>query len=120
MPNKKGKQPVTSRNQSKRLRIKKTKHQEQQQVLSQLTNRFEKMSMDDVQKEEVLKDNVQNYEVFPSTVDELKVALKEEWEKLDVFVFVEVIASIPRRINAVLKANGKPTKYLMYKLLGVK
>ncbi|CAG8620498.1 6066_t:CDS:2 [Ambispora gerdemannii] len=59
---------------------------------------------------EVVEDNVQNYEVFPRTVDELKVVLKEEWEKLDVSVFEEIIASMPR-IDAVLKANGAPRKY---------
>ncbi|CAG8620116.1 1619_t:CDS:1, partial [Ambispora gerdemannii] len=30
----------------------------------------------------VLKDNVQNYEAFPRSVDELKIALKKEWENL--------------------------------------
>ncbi|CAG8567137.1 212_t:CDS:2 [Ambispora gerdemannii] len=41
----------------------------------------------------VLKDNVQIYEVFPKSEDELKIALKEEWEKLDVSVFEEIISS---------------------------
>ena len=44
-------------------------------------------------------------------MNELKVALKEEWEDLDNSVFEEVVASMPRRINAVLEARGGPTKY---------
>jgi len=58
-----------------------------------------------------LKDNIQNQKVFPKNVNELKVALKKEWEDLDNSVFEEVVASMPRRINAVLQARGGPTKY---------
>lgn len=59
----------------------------------------------------ILKDNVQNKEDFPRTVDDLKVALKEEWENLDGSVFEEAAASMSRRINLVLKAKGGPIKY---------
>jgi transposase len=59
----------------------------------------------------LLKDNVQKREVFPKNVVELKTALEEEWAKLDVSLFYEVINSMPRRIDAVLQANGGPTKY---------
>ena len=58
-----------------------------------------------------LKDNIQSQKVFPKNVNELKVALKKEWENLNSSVFEEVIASMPRRINAVLEARGGPTKY---------
>ncbi|CAJ0627375.1 5132_t:CDS:2 [Entrophospora sp. SA101] len=40
------------------------------------------------------------------TVNELKIALREEWENLDRSVFEEVVTSIPKRIDAVLRANG--------------
>jgi transposase len=58
-----------------------------------------------------LKDNIQSREVFPRTVNELKVALSEEWENLDCSIFEEVVASMPQRINAVLEAKGGPTHY---------
>ncbi|CAG8646641.1 11628_t:CDS:1, partial [Ambispora gerdemannii] len=51
----------------------------------------------------VLKDNVQNCEAFLRSVDELKIELKKEWEKLDPSVFEDVISSVPRRIEAVFK-----------------
>lgn len=58
-----------------------------------------------------LKDNIQSRSVFPRNIDELKCALKEEWENLDCSHFESVVASMPRRINAVLEAGGGPTKY---------
>ncbi|GBC48947.1 IS630 family transposase [Rhizophagus irregularis DAOM 181602=DAOM 197198] len=58
-----------------------------------------------------LKDNIQARKTFPRTVSELKVALSEEWENLDCSIFEEVVASMPQRINAVLKARGGPTHY---------
>ena len=58
-----------------------------------------------------LKDNIQNQKVFPKNVNELKVALKKEWENLDSSVFEEVVNSMPRRIDMVLQARGGPIKY---------
>jgi hypothetical protein len=60
---------------------------------------------------EVIKGYIQSQEVFPRTVNELKVALKQEWEDLDGSIFEKLAASMPRRINAVLEARGGPTKY---------
>ena len=57
----------------------------------------------------LLKDNIQKREDFPRTVNELKIALRKEWEILDRSVFEEVVTSIPRRIDAVLRANGGPS-----------
>ncbi|CAJ0759394.1 9242_t:CDS:2, partial [Entrophospora sp. SA101] len=54
---------------------------------------------------EVVKDNIQKHEDFPRTVNELKIALREEWENLDRSIFEEVVTSIPKRIDAVLRAN---------------
>ena len=59
----------------------------------------------------LLKDNIQKREDFPRTVNELKIALRKEREILDRSVFEEVVTSMPRRIDAVLRANGGPTKY---------
>ena len=59
----------------------------------------------------MLKDNIQKREDFPRTVDELKIALREEWLKFDVSILRKVVDSMPRRIKAVLSAKGGPTKY---------
>jgi len=59
----------------------------------------------------LLKDNVQSRKVFLRDISELKVALREEWENLDSSVFKKVVASMPQRINAVLKAKGGSIKY---------
>lgn len=59
----------------------------------------------------ILKDNIQNQENFPRTINELKASLKREWEGLDDSVLKEAAASMPRRINAVLEARGGATKY---------
>ncbi|CAG8502887.1 9297_t:CDS:2 [Funneliformis caledonium] len=40
-----------------------------------------------------------------------KSAPRKEWENLDCTHFEAVVASMPRRINAELEANGGPTKY---------
>ncbi|GBB94415.1 hypothetical protein RclHR1_02350014 [Rhizophagus clarus] len=58
-----------------------------------------------------LKKNKISRKAFPRTVDELKVALSDEWENLDYSIFEEVVSSMPRRINGVLEAKGGPTHY---------
>ena len=55
-----------------------------------------------------LKDNIQSHKVFPRNINELKSALRKEWDNLDYSYFE---ASMPQRINAVLEAKGGPTKY---------
>lgn len=59
----------------------------------------------------LLKDNIQKHESFPRTVTELKATLIEEWSRFDVSILREVVDSMPRRIEAVLNANGGSTKY---------
>jgi transposase len=59
----------------------------------------------------LMKDNIQKRENFPRTVDELKIALKEEWSNFDPSLLKRVVDSMPRRIEAVLEAKGSPTKY---------
>ncbi|CAG8654262.1 5973_t:CDS:2 [Funneliformis caledonium] len=49
--------------------------------------------------------------VFLRTVGELKVALSEKWKNLDYFIFEEIVALIPQRINAILEARGGSTHY---------
>lgn len=59
----------------------------------------------------LLKDSIQKKEDFPRTIDELKIALTEAWSEFDTSILREVTDSMPRRIQAVLNANGGQTKY---------
>lgn len=45
------------------------------------------------------------------TVGELKAALLEEWSKIDIHVLCMLTRGMPRRCMAVIRANGKKTKY---------
>ena len=59
----------------------------------------------------LMKDNIQKHENFPRTVNELKIALKEEWSDFDMSVLRRVADSMPQRIEAVLEAKGGPINY---------
>ena len=47
----------------------------------------------------------------PRNVEELKIALLEEWEKIDIKVINSLIESMPRRVQALIEAKGGATKY---------
>lgn len=46
-----------------------------------------------------------------SNKNELKQALKEEWDKIPSIVTINLISSMPHRLQAVIDAKGNPTKY---------
>jgi transposase len=46
-----------------------------------------------------------------SNKNELKQALKEEWDKIPPSVTANLVSSMPRRLQAVIDAKGNPTKY---------
>ena len=60
---------------------------------------------------EHLKCQLQHYESPPKGVHELWERVEKEWNKISPEVCQNLIESIPRRIQAVIKANGGHTKY---------
>ena len=58
-----------------------------------------------------LKRQLQKYDTPPKGVYELWERVVEEWNKISSEVCQNLIESMPRRINAVIKANGGHTKY---------
>ncbi len=50
----------------------------------------------------------------PKNADELKATVKETWASIPPQQCHKLITSIPRRINAVIKAKGAPTKYWVH------
>ena len=59
----------------------------------------------------IVKDNIQSCEDFPRDADQLKIALKEEWARVDKSVFRVVVDSVPRRIEEVAAAEGHSCRY---------
>ncbi len=47
----------------------------------------------------------------PNNADELKVTVKETWDSIPPQQCHKLITSMPRQIEAVIKAKGAPTKY---------
>jgi transposase len=48
---------------------------------------------------------------IPKNVDEMWVALQEEWGKIEVEFINTLVDSMPNRVEAIRKARGGPTKY---------
>jgi len=48
---------------------------------------------------------------LPKNREELWQALQEEWLKIDEHKYKNLVDSMPRRIAAVIKSKGNPTKY---------
>lgn len=59
----------------------------------------------------ILKDNIQQRNPPPHKYEELKIALLEEWEKLDSSIFENVTSSMPRRIAEVINNEGYACRY---------
>ncbi len=47
----------------------------------------------------------------PNNADDLKATVKETWASIPAQKCHKLITSMPRRIEAVIKAKGAPTKY---------
>ncbi len=50
----------------------------------------------------------------PNNADDLKAAIKATWASITPEQCHRMIASMPRRIDAVIHAKGAPTKYLVH------
>jgi hypothetical protein len=59
----------------------------------------------------IVKDRIFSRIDHATSLEHLFEIAKEEWKKLDVSVFQNLIESMPRRIEAVYKARGRHTKY---------
>ena len=53
----------------------------------------------------------EKYEQKINSLQELRVALKEEWERIPKELLQKLLASLPRRLQAVKEAKGYATKY---------
>jgi hypothetical protein len=58
-----------------------------------------------------LKRKLGEYERAPSGIEELWERVQKEWNKIDADVCQRLIESMPRRVEAVLRAKGGHTKY---------
>ena len=58
-----------------------------------------------------LKTKLEEYEEPPKGVTELWERVEKEWEGIDAAVCRNLIESMPRRIEAIIKAKGDYTKY---------
>jgi transposase len=59
----------------------------------------------------ILKDKTQQRKPFPRTVEQLKIALKEEWCKLESHILLSLVSSMPKRVKLVVEAKGGHSKY---------
>jgi transposase len=58
-----------------------------------------------------LKTRINGRPTIPKNLDEMWVAIQEEWEKIDVEFVNKLVESMPDRVEAVRKAKGGSTKY---------
>ena len=47
----------------------------------------------------------------PKSLDELKAPIQEEWDKITPQQCEKLVGNMPARIRALLRANGRATKY---------
>ncbi len=58
-----------------------------------------------------LKNKLNSYPTQPSSIHELWECVQEQWETFTEEECMKLIESMPRRVDAVLKAKGGHTKY---------
>ena len=68
---------------------------------------------DDHLLKEAISANIYSPNKFKNN-DELETALWEEWNQIPRNIYMNLIESMPRRIEAVISNNGWPTRYWLY------
>jgi transposase len=58
-----------------------------------------------------LERNVRSHKPRPKNKNELIQVVRQEWNNINNNILVKLIESMPRRVKAVIKNNGNPTKY---------
>jgi len=58
-----------------------------------------------------LKTRINGLLDIPRNLDEMWVAIQEEWKKIEVEFINTLVESMPNRVEAVMEAKGGPTKY---------
>ncbi|CAB5358599.1 unnamed protein product [Rhizophagus irregularis] len=79
---------------------------DRQTSLEELTEDFNKTLQISVCKRKVRMHNP-----LPKNKRELMTILEDEWHKLEPEKLTKLIDSMPRRVKAVIKSKGNPTKY---------
>ena len=59
----------------------------------------------------LMKIGINKQAVKPRNEEELKRALLEEWEKIDIKIINNLIDSMPRRVEQLVEVRGGSTKY---------
>lgn len=59
----------------------------------------------------ILRTNIKRRVPTPMRKEDLAATLQEEWAKLNMDMVNKLIESMPRRLQAVIDANGGSTKY---------
>ncbi len=60
---------------------------------------------------DVVEQEIHIMDVQPTNLQQLRVAIMSIWTKISEECFQHLVESMPRRIKAVLKAKGGPTRY---------
>ncbi|KAK0148824.1 Transposable element Tcb2 transposase [Merluccius polli] len=67
---------------------------------------------------DVVEREIRIMDVQPTNLQQLRDAIMSIWTKLSEECFQYLVESVPRRIKAVLKAKGGPTRILIFQLNG--
>jgi len=60
---------------------------------------------------QIMKTKLNKYDTTPSSIEQLWQRVQEVWDELDQSTCQSLVASMPSRIAAVMKAKGSNTKY---------
>jgi transposase len=60
---------------------------------------------------DVLERKVRVHKPHPKNIRELMIVLEEEWNQIEPEILVNLVESMPRRVQAVIDSRGNPTRY---------